>query len=127
MKTKKTKKRIVTVTPTGRVHIQASYNNVIVSMTNDTGQVIAWSSSGKVGFKGAKKNTPYAAKLAAQNCTEIAYNYGLRSAHIFVKGVGLGREAAIRSVQEGGINVLSIQDVTPIPHNGCRPPKKRHL
>src|SRR5690606_38334629 len=106
-------------------HIKATYNNIIISMTNEAGQIISWSSVGKMGFKGSKKNTPYAAHVAAEDCAKVAYDLGLRSVQIYVKGLGVGREAAIRTIHEAGIEITSIQDVTPIPHNGCRPPKRR--
>ena len=118
-------KRVVRVGQSGQAHIQATFNNLIISITNESGQVIAWSSSGKMGFKGSKKNTPYAAQVAASDCTKLAYELGLRRVDVFVKGAGIGRESAIRAIQENGVEVVSIRDVTPIPHNGCRPPKRR--
>jgi len=121
----KIKKRTVKVGKDGQVHIQATFNNLIISITNESGQVVAWSSSGKMGFKGAKKNTPYAAQVASADCTKAAYELGLRKVDVFVKGAGIGRESAIRAIQENGVEVVSIKDVTPIPHNGCRPPKRR--
>lgn len=121
----KVSKRVVKVSPGGQAHIQATFNNLIISITNEIGQVIAWSSSGKMGFKGSKKNTPYAAQVAAANCTKMAYELGLRKVDVFVKGAGIGRESAIRAIQENGVEVVSIKDVTPLPHNGCRPPKRR--
>lgn len=123
----KAKKRVVGVDVSGQVHIQASFNNIIISITNNSGQVISWASAGKMGFKGSKKNTPYAAQMAAQNCAQTAYELGMRKAEVFVKGPGSGRESAIRTVQNTGIEVNSITDVTPIPHNGCRPPKRRRV
>jgi small subunit ribosomal protein S11 len=126
-KKEKVKKRVVTVEPVGQVHIQASFNNIIISITNLNGQVISWSSAGKMGFKGSKKNTPYAAQLAASNCAQVAFEAGVRKADVFVKGPGAGRESAIRTVQNAGIEITSIIDVTPIPHNGCRPPKRRRV
>jgi small subunit ribosomal protein S11 len=126
-KKEKFKKRVVTVEPVGQVHIQASFNNIIISITNLNGQVISWSSAGKMGFKGSKKNTPYAAQLAASNCAQVAFEAGVRKADVFVKGPGAGRESAIRTVQNAGIEITSIIDVTPIPHNGCRPPKRRRV
>jgi len=123
----KARKRVVNVEPVGQVHIKASFNNIIISMTNSVGQVISWASAGKMGFKGSKKNTPYAAQVAAQNCAQAAYDLGLRKADVFVKGPGAGRESAIRTIQGVGIEVTSIQDVTPLPHNGCRPPKRRRV
>lgn len=125
--TKKVKKRNVKVEPEGFVYIQATFNNIIVSLTNKQGQVISWSSAGKAGFKGSKKNTPYAAQMAANDAAKVAYEAGLRSAEVFVKGPGSGREAAIRAVDSSGIRVAKIKDVTPVPHNGCRPPKRRRV
>ncbi|PLK43489.1 MULTISPECIES: 30S ribosomal protein S11 [Emticicia] len=123
----KAKKRVVIVEPVGQVHVRASFNNIIISITNSQGQVISWASAGKMGFKGSKKNTPYAAQMAAQNCAQVAYDAGMRKAEVFVKGPGAGRESAIRTVQSSGIEVTSITDVTPLPHNGCRPPKRRRV
>ena len=123
----KAKKRVVNVDAVGEVHIKASFNNIIIAMTNNTGQVISWASSGKMGFKGSKKNTPYAAQMAAQDCASKAYDLGLRKVEVFVKGPGAGRESAIRTIQGAGIEVTAIRDVTPLPHNGCRPPKKRRV
>jgi small subunit ribosomal protein S11 len=123
----KAKKRVVVVEPTGQAHIRASFNNIIISMTNNAGQVISWASAGKMGFKGSKKNTPYAAQVAAQNCSQTAFDLGLRKVEVFVKGPGAGRESAIRTIQNAGIEVTLIKDVTPLPHNGCRPPKRRRV
>ncbi|MFN3589900.1 MAG: 30S ribosomal protein S11 [Spirosomataceae bacterium] len=123
----KAKKRVVVVEALGQVHIKASFNNIIISVTNSSGQVISWASAGKMGFRGSKKNTPYAAQTAAQNCGQVAYDAGMRKAEVFVKGPGAGRESAIRTIQGLGIDVLSITDVTPLPHNGCRPPKRRRV
>ncbi|MFN3784348.1 MAG: 30S ribosomal protein S11 [Spirosomataceae bacterium] len=123
----KAKKRVVVVEALGQVHIKASFNNIIISVTNGSGQVISWASAGKMGFRGSKKNTPYAAQTAAQNCGQVAYDAGMRKAEVFVKGPGAGRESAIRTIQGLGIDVLSITDVTPLPHNGCRPPKRRRV
>ncbi|MBC5992945.1 MULTISPECIES: 30S ribosomal protein S11 [Pontibacter] len=123
----KAKKRVVVVEPTGQVHIKASFNNIIISVTNNAGQVISWASAGKMGFKGSKKNTPYAAQMAASDCAKVAYDLGMRKAEVFVKGPGAGRESAIRTVQNSGIEVTAIKDVTPLPHNGCRPPKRRRV
>lgn len=123
----KAKKRVVNIDPVGQAHIKASFNNIIVSMTNATGQVISWASAGKMGFKGSKKNTPYAAQMAAQNAAQAAYDLGLRKVEVFVKGPGAGRESAIRTIQNTGIDVTVIRDVTPLPHNGCRPPKRRRV
>ena len=123
----KAKKRVVVVEAYGQVHIRASFNNIIISVTNSTGQVISWSSAGKMGFRGSKKNTPYAAQTASTNCCQVAYDLGMRKADIFVKGSGSGRESAMRTVQNVGIDVVNIFDVTPMPHNGCRPPKRRRV
>ncbi len=121
------KKKVVKVDPVGQAHIHSSFNNLIVSMTNSTGQVISWSSAGKMGFKGSKKNTPYAAQTAASDCAKVAFDLGLRKVKVFVKGPGAGRESAIRTINSAGIEVTEIVDVTPIPHNGCRPPKRRRV
>lgn len=123
----KAKKRIVQVEQVGQIHIRASFNNIIISVTNLSGQVISWASAGKMGFKGSKKNTPYAAQTAAQSCAQVAYDLGMRKAEVFVKGPGSGRESAIRTVQNVGIEVTTIKDITPLPHNGCRPPKRRRV
>jgi small subunit ribosomal protein S11 len=125
--TKVTKKRVVKVDAVGRAYIQASFNNVIVTLTNNTGQAISWSSAGKMGFRGSKKNTPYAAQMAAQDASKVAYDLGLRKVKVFVKGPGGGRESAIRTINAAGIEVTEIMDVTPLPHNGCRPPKRRRV
>lgn len=121
------KKRIVKVDAVGEAHIQASFNNIIISLTNASGQVISWSTAGKQGFRGSKKNTPYAAQVAAEDCAKVAHEAGLRKVKVFVKGPGSGRESAIRSIHNSGIEVTEIVDVTPIPHNGCRPPKRRRV
>lgn len=121
------KKRIVKVDAHGDAHINATFNNIIISLTNKTGQVISWSSAGKMGFRGSKKNTPYAAQMAAQDCAKVATDAGLKKVDVYVKGPGSGREGAIRSLSNNGIEVVSIKDVTPLPHNGCRPPKKRRV
>ncbi|MCE2732743.1 MAG: 30S ribosomal protein S11 [Cyclobacteriaceae bacterium] len=123
----KSKKRVVNVEAVGQAHIHATFNNIIVSMTNSTGQVITWSSAGKMGFKGSKKNTPYAAQMAAQDCATKAFELGLRKVEVFVKGPGAGRESAIRTIQTAGIEITTIKDITPLPHNGCRPPKARRV
>ncbi|MBX2965461.1 MAG: 30S ribosomal protein S11 [Cyclobacteriaceae bacterium] len=123
----KAKKRVVQVEAMGQAHIHATFNNIVISMTNSTGQVITWSSAGKMGFKGSKKNTPYAAQVAAQDCASRAFELGLRKVEVFVKGPGAGRESAIRTIQIAGIEITSIKDMTPLPHNGCRPPKKRRV
>ncbi|AUC15692.1 MULTISPECIES: 30S ribosomal protein S11 [Tenacibaculum] len=126
-KSKVTKKRKVVIESTGEAHITASFNNIIISLTNKKGDVISWSSAGKMGFRGSKKNTPYAAQLAAENCASVAKEAGLRKVKVYVKGPGNGRESAIRSIHNSGIEVTEIIDVTPIPHNGCRPPKRRRV
>lgn len=123
----KAKKRVVQVEVVGQAHIRATFNNIVISMTNSTGQVITWASAGKMGFKGSKKNTPYAAQMAAQDCASRAFELGLRKVEVFVKGPGAGRESAIRTIQGAGIEVTVIKDMTPLPHNGCRPPKKRRV
>lgn len=123
----KAKKRVVVVEPVGQAHIRASFNNIIISLTNTQGQVISWASAGKMGFKGSKKNTPYAAQMAAEDCAKRAHDLGLRKVEVFVKGPGAGRESAIRTIQNTGIEVTAIKDVTPLPHNGCRPPKRRRV
>lgn len=125
--TKTTKKRVVKVDAVGEAHINATFNNIIISLTNMTGQVISWASAGKMGFRGSKKNTPYAAQMAAEDCAKAAYEQGLRKVKVLVKGPGGGRESAIRSLNNNGIEVLEIMDITPIPHNGCRPPKRRRV
>jgi small subunit ribosomal protein S11 len=113
--------------PRGRVYIQSTFNNTIVTVTDPQGNVLAWGSAGTAGFKGSRKSTPYAAQITAQETAKKATDMGMREIDLFVKGPGPGREAAIRSLQSGGLQVLSITDVTPIPHNGCRPPKKRRV
>lgn len=126
-KTGSSRKRVVKVEAAGQAHIHASFNNIIVSLTNSNGQVISWSSSGKMGFRGSKKNTPYAAQMAAEDCAKVAYDLGLRKVKVFVKGPGAGRESAIRTIHNAGIEVTEITDVTPLPHNGCRPPARRRV
>src|SRR5688500_7201355 len=121
------KKRIVKVDAYGDAHINATFNNVIISLTNKQGQVISWSSAGKMGFKGSKKNTPYAAQMAAADCARVALDAGLKRVDVYVKGPGAGRESSIRSLSQNGIEIVMIKDVTPLPHNGCRPPKKRRV
>ncbi len=121
------KKLNVKVEAVGEAHIQATFNNIIISMCNASGQVISWSSAGKQGFRGSKKNTPYAAQLAAEDCAKVAHEAGLRKCKVYVKGPGNGRESAIRSIHNAGIEVTEIIDVTPMPHNGVRPPKKRRV
>ncbi len=121
------KKRIVKIDVHGDVHVNATFNNIIISITNKAGQVISWSSAGKMGFRGSKKNTPYAAQTAAQDCAKVATDAGMKKADVFVKGPGSGREGAIRALSNSGIEITSIKDVTPMPHNGCRPAKKRRV
>ncbi len=122
-----TKKKKVKVDAVGEAHIHASFNNIIISLTNVNGEVISWSSAGKMGFRGSKKNTPYAAQMAAADCGKVAHDAGLRKVKVFVKGPGSGRESAIRSLSNIGIEITEIMDVTPMPHNGCRPPKRRRV
>jgi small subunit ribosomal protein S11 len=124
---KVTKKRVVKIEAAGKAFVNASFNNVIISLTNNQGQVISWSSAGKMGFRGSKKNTPYAAQMAAGDCAKVAFDLGLRKVKVYVKGPGAGRDSAIRTIHSTGIEVTEIKDVTPLPHNGCRPPKKRRV
>jgi len=124
---KSSKKRVVKVDAIGKAYVNASFNNMIITLTNSSGQVISWSSAGKMGFKGSKKNTPYAAQMAAQDASKVAYDLGLRKVKVFVKGPGAGRESAIRTLHTAGIEVMEIMDITPLPHNGCRPPKRRRV
>ena len=127
-KTKATSKnRNVRVDAVGQLHVHSSFNNIIVSLANGEGQVISWSSAGKMGFRGSKKNTPYAAQMAGEDCAKVAFDLGLRKVKAYVKGPGNGRESAIRAVNAAGIQVTEIIDVTPLPHNGCRPPKRRKV
>ncbi len=126
-KTGTQKKKVVKVEPVGQAHVHSSFNNIIISLTNSSGQVISWASAGKMGFRGSKKNTPYAAQMAAEECTKVAYDLGLRKVKVFVKGPGSGRESAIRSISNSGVEVTEIIDVTPMPHNGCRPPSRRRV
>ena len=126
-KGKKVKKRNVAISADGLVYIQASFNNIIISICNNQGQVISWGSAGKAGFRGSKKNTPYAAQMAATTAAQTALDAGLKHVEVFVKGPGAGRESAIRAIDSAGIKVTRIKDVTPIPHNGCRPPKRRRV
>jgi small subunit ribosomal protein S11 len=124
---KSSKKRVVKVDAIGKAFVNASFNNLIVTLTNNSGQVISWSSAGKMGFKGSKKNTPYAAQMAAQDASKVAFDLGLRKVKVFIKGPGAGRESAIRTIHTAGIEVTEIVDITPLPHNGCRPPKRRRV
>jgi small subunit ribosomal protein S11 len=121
------KKRVVIVEPNGMAHVHSSFNNIIVTLTNMNGEVISWSSAGKKGFRGSKKNTPYAAQIAAEECAKTAFDLGLRKVKAYVKGPGNGRESAIRAIANTGIQVTEIVDVTPLPHNGCRAPKRRRV
>lgn len=124
---KVSKKRKVVVESVGEAHISATFNNIIISLTNKKGDVIAWSSAGKMNFRGSKKNTPYAAQVAAEDAAKVAFDAGLKKVKVYVKGPGNGRESAIRTIHNAGIEVTEIIDVTPLPHNGCRPPKKRRV
>ena len=126
-KIKKVKKKNVKIEAVGEAHIHASFNNIIVTITNAAGQTISWGSAGKAGFRGSKKNTPYAAQVAAEDAANEARDFGLRKVKVYVKGPGSGRESAIRSLHNAGIEVTEIVDVTPLPHNGCRPPKRRRV
>ncbi len=126
-KTGTLKKKVVKVEPVGQAHVHSSFNNIIISLTNSSGQVISWASAGKMGFKGSKKNTPYAAQMAAEECTKVAFELGLRKVKVYVKGPGSGRESAIRAISNSGVEVTEIIDVTPMPHNGCRPPSRRRV
>ncbi|CAG0949475.1 MAG: 30S ribosomal protein S11 [Bacteroidetes bacterium] len=126
-KTVSKKKKNVKVDTLGQAHIQSTFNNIIVSLTNANGDVISWSSAGKMGFRGSKKNTPYAAQVAAEQCSKEAFDAGLRRVKVYVKGPGGGRESAIRAIHNCGVEVTEIIDITPMPHNGCRPPKRRRV
>lgn len=126
-KTGTLKKKVVKVEPVGQAHVHSSFNNIIISLTNSSGQVISWASAGKMGFKGSKKNTPYAAQMASEECTKAAYELGLRKVKVYVKGPGSGRESAIRAISNSGVEVTEIIDVTPMPHNGCRPASRRRV
>lgn len=126
-KGKTAKKKVVKVDAIGKAFVSATFNNIIISLTNESGQVISWASAGKMGFKGSKKNTPYAAQMAAADCAKVAHDMGLRKVKVFVRGPGAGRESAIRTLHQSGIEVMEIMDITQIPHNGCRPPGKRRV
>jgi len=126
-KTGTSRKRTVVVEANGMAHVHSSFNNIIVTLTNMNGEVISWSSAGKKGFRGSKKNTPYAAQVASEECSKTAYDLGLRKVKVFVKGPGNGRESAVRAMSTMGLQVTEIVDVTPLPHNGCRPPKRRRV
>ncbi len=123
----KRKKKKQVSDPNGMAFVKATFNNVIVTITDADGNVLSWSSAGKEGFKGSRKNTPYAAQLSAETAAKAAYDMGLRKVEVFVKGPGSGREAAVRAIAGAGLDVTSIKDRTPIPHNGCRPPKRRRV
>jgi small subunit ribosomal protein S11 len=124
---KSSKKRVVKVDAIGKAFVNASFNNIIITLTNNAGQVISWASAGKMGFRGSKKNTPYAAQMAAQDASKVAFDQGLRKVKVYIKGPGAGRESAIRTIHTAGIEVMEITDITPLPHNGCRPPKRRRV
>jgi len=124
---KTVRKKVVKIEAVGQAHVNATFNNIIISLTNNQGQVITWASAGKMGFRGSKKNTPYAAQMAASDCGKAAFELGLRKVKVFVKGPGAGRESAIRTLSTEGLEIIEIVDVTPIPHNGCRPPKRRRV
>ncbi len=126
-KTTAVKKKVVKVGAMGAAHVHSTFNNVIVTITNENGDVVSWSSAGKMGFRGSKKNTPYAAQTAAQDCAKVAFDMGMRKIKVYVKGPGAGRESAIRTINTAGIEVVEIVDVTPLPHNGCRPPNRRRV
>jgi len=126
-KTRVSRKRVVVVEPAGQAHIHSSFNNIIITLANMNGEVISWSSAGRKGFRGSKKNTPYAAQVAAEECAKTAYDLGLRKVKVYVRGPGNGRESAVRAISNVGIQVSEIVDVTPLPHNGCRPPKRRRV
>ncbi|MCJ7538950.1 MAG: 30S ribosomal protein S11 [Desulfobacterales bacterium] len=124
VRTKRKEKKNI---PTGIVHIQSTFNNTIVTITDPSGNVVAWSSSGVQGFKGSRKSTPFAAQVAAEDAARKAMEHGMKNVEVYVKGPGSGRESALRSLQAAGFNIVMIKDVTPIPHNGCRPPKRRRV
>ena len=126
-KNKRRRKKVKRNIEKGQAHIKSTFNNTIISITDEEGKVIAWSSAGKVGYKGSRKSTPFAAQLAAENAAEEAKDMGMKEIEIFVKGPGSGRESAIRTLQSAGLNITLIKDITPIPHNGCRPPKRRRI
>jgi len=126
-KTYKKAKKKIQVDANGIAHIKATFNNVIVTLTDVYGNTIAWASSGRMGFKGSKKNTPFAAQLTAETAAKEAYNIGLRKVEVLIKGVGAGRDAAVRALNTAGLEITAIKDITPIPHNGCRPPKRRRV
>jgi len=126
-RTGRTRKKITRVVSSGVAHIQATFNNTIVTITDRDGNVLAWSSGGKVGFSGSRKSTAFAAQMVAQDCVQTVQGYGMRDIRVYVKGPGSGRESAIRSLQAAGLNITMIRDVTPIPHNGCRPKKRRRI
>ncbi|ACD91228.1 MAG: 30S ribosomal protein S11 [Chlorobium limicola] len=127
MATVSRKRKKVKVTPEGVVHIKASFNNVMVTITDVQGNTVSWSSAGKNGFRGSKKNTPYASQVTSEAAAKEAFDLGMRNVQVFIKGPGAGRDAAIRALQGAGLEVRSIRDITPLPHNGCRPPKRRRV
>ena len=124
---KTVRKRTVKTDAVGQVHINATFNNVIITFTNNSGQTVAWSSAGKMGFRGAKKNTPFAAQVAAQDVSKVAFDHGIRKVKVYIKGPGAGRDSAIRNIGASGIEITEIMDITPLPHNGCRPRKRRKM
>ena len=126
-KKKRRRKKVKRNIEKGQAHIKSTFNNTIISITDEEGKVVAWSSAGKVGYKGSRKSTPFAAQLAAENAADEAKEMGMKEIEIFVKGPGSGRESAIRTLQSAGLNITLIKDITPIPHNGCRPPKRRRI
>ena len=126
-KTKVKKKKVKKNIQTGMAHIQATFNNTVITITDVGGNAIAWSTAGQNGFKGSRKSTPFAAQVAAEECAKKAMEHGVRTIGVFVKGPGAGRESALRALQAAGLRVTMIRDVTPIPHNGCRPPKRRRV
>ena len=126
-KTGNVKKKVVKVGLVGNAYVHSTFNNVIITITNENGDVISWSSAGKMGFRGSKKNTPYAAQTSAADCAKVAYDMGLRKVKVYVKGPGQGRESAVRTIHGAGIEVMEIIDVTPLPHNGCRAPNRRKV
>ena len=124
---KQRRKKVVKVGAVGMAYVHSTFNNVIITITNEVGDVISWSSAGKMGFRGSKKNTPYAAQTASADCAKVAYDMGLRKVKVYVKGPGAGRESAVRTIHGAGIEVMEIIDVTPLPHNGCRAPNRRRV
>jgi len=121
------KKKKIQAESTGVAHVKATFNNVLITLTDTRGNTLSWATAGKMGFKGSRKNTPFAAQVSAENAAKEAFDMGLRKVDVFIKGPGSGREAAVRALQTAGIEVMTIKDITPMPHNGCRPPKKRRV